>query len=106
MLASCQKLRGSVKLRHHLQGHVRVGIRFNGSCKAEVTNLKKAVAVDEQIARLQIPGVRRIRINIIYSMLFCIPSRRIHTGKNQTSCTKCSLSKLTGCKYNMESTDN
>lgn len=53
--AAHQHLRRPVVLRHHLLGHVtrRVGLLNPG--QAEVADLQQAVAVDQQVARFDVP---------------------------------------------------
>ena len=54
VLAASQQLWGTVVLRDHLQGHGCVAIGFDGAGKSKVADLEEAVAVDQEISRLQV----------------------------------------------------
>ena len=53
--ASRKELRCTIELCHHLQRHSRTLVGLNCSCKPKVTDPQVRVAVDQHIARLDIP---------------------------------------------------
>ena len=65
MLAASQQLRSAIVLRHHLQRHGGVGVGLHGSGKAKVADLQQAVAVDQQVARLQVSVDDASRVQVL-----------------------------------------
>ena len=54
VLAPGQELRSSVVLRDHLECHGSVAVRLNGSGEPKVADLEETVAVDQEVARLEV----------------------------------------------------
>ena len=54
MSSAQEKLRGTIVLRDHLLGHVTVLVHFGDAGQAKVANLEQTIAIDKQVAGLDI----------------------------------------------------
>lgn len=65
MLAASQQLRSTIVLGYDFQRHWDVLVGLNSSGKSKVADLEKAVAIDEQVSRFQVPVNDASRVEVL-----------------------------------------